>query len=98
MRTMVSRTSRARFCLRFGVCFGNTGSRWPVRYQTSFCSRKRLCPLNNPSLGAQRALGLSFQSVLSLRPSAVSKDMLVERLQGFTSEVLMHPVHELGGR
>src|SRR4051812_33453145 len=31
-------------------------------------------------------------------PSAVSKDMLVERFQGFTSEVLMHPVHELGGR
>src|SRR3954452_828896 len=31
-------------------------------------------------------------------PSAASADMLVERFQGFTSEVLMHPVHELVGR
>src|SRR3954469_4753128 len=31
-------------------------------------------------------------------PSAASADMLVERFQGFTSEVLMHSVHELVGR
>src|SRR4051812_8490393 len=30
--------------------------------------------------------------------SAVSKDMLVQRFQGFASEVLVHPVHELIGR
>src|SRR5215204_5904387 len=30
--------------------------------------------------------------------SAASADMLVERFQGFASEVLMHPVHELMGR
>src|SRR3954452_21514679 len=30
--------------------------------------------------------------------SAASADMLVERFQGFASEVLMHPVHELVGR
>src|SRR3954462_14451906 len=31
-------------------------------------------------------------------PSAVSKDMLVKRFQGFTSEMLMDAVHELVGR
>src|SRR5215207_2896706 len=31
-------------------------------------------------------------------PSAVSKDMLVERFQAFASEVPVHPVHELVSR
>src|SRR4051794_19856645 len=34
----------------------------------------------------------------SRRPSAASKDMLVQRFQALASEVLMHPVHELVGR
>ena len=35
---------------------------------------------------------------MRLGASAASADMLVERFQGFTSEVLMNPVHELVGR
>src|ERR671910_3635150 len=31
-------------------------------------------------------------------PSALSKDILVERFQAFASEVLMHPVYELVSR
>jgi hypothetical protein len=34
----------------------------------------------------------------STPPSAASADMLVERFQAFTSEVLMHSVHELVSR
>src|SRR3954464_4730908 len=39
-----------------------------------------------------------FRVVFAVGTSAASADMLVERFQGFTSEVLMHPVHELMGR
>jgi hypothetical protein len=31
-------------------------------------------------------------------PTAVSKDMVVERLQAFASEMLVRPVHELVSR
>jgi len=37
-------------------------------------------------------------SIVRYAPSALSKDMLVERFQAFASEVLMHPVDELVSR
>ena len=40
----------------------------------------------------------TYTYTLAILPSAASADMLVDRFQGFTSEVLMHPVHELVSR
>src|SRR3954464_15541198 len=52
---------------------------------------------DTPAGALHQALNLGW-AVQVGAPSAVSKDILAERFQGFTSEVLMHPVHELVGR
>src|SRR3954466_5356702 len=72
-----------------GVAQAQKGSSWFG--SGALCSAARMV---RDGIAALRAGVSRTLKLKQLGPSAVSKDMLVQRFQAFASEVLVHPVHE----